>query len=76
MNEQETQALIADVRKARVRMRAMVLIEHDMTLIRALSDRIIAMNYGRIVAEGETEDVLSHPEVIESYLGTEDIDGD
>ncbi len=76
MNEQETDALIADVRKARVRLRAMVLIEHDMTLIRALSDRIIAMNYGRIVAEGETEDVLSHPEVIESYLGTEDIDGD
>ncbi len=34
------------------------------------------MNYGRIVAEGLAADVLAHPEVVESYLGTEDVDDD
>ena len=74
MNEQETQALIDDVRKVRHRLHALVLIEHDMTLIRALSERIIAMNYGRIMAQGDTEEVLSHPEVVEAYLGAEEIE--
>lgn len=74
MNEQETQELIDDVRKVRGRLRALVLVEHDMTLIRALSDRIVAINYGRIMAEGNAEDVLSHPEVVEAYLGAEDVE--
>lgn len=74
MNEQETQELIDDVRKVRGRLRALVLIEHDMTLIRALSDRIVAINYGRIMAEGTAEEVLSHPEVVEAYLGAEDLE--
>lgn len=76
MNEQETAELIQDIQKVRHRLRAIALIEHDMTLIRALSDRIIAMNYGRIVAEGSAAEVLAHPEVVESYLGTEDVDDD
>ncbi len=74
MNEQETQELIADVRKVRGRLHALLLIEHDMTLIRALSDRIVAINYGRIMAEGSAEEVLSHPEVVEAYLGAEDVE--
>jgi branched-chain amino acid transport system ATP-binding protein len=76
MNEQETSELIEDIQKVRHRLRAIALIEHDMTLIRALSDRIIAMNYGRVVAEGPAAEVLAHPEVVESYLGTEDVDDD
>jgi branched-chain amino acid transport system ATP-binding protein len=72
MNEQETGELIEDIRKVRNRLDAIALIEHDMTLIRALSDRIIAMNYGKIVAEGSSKEVLSHPEVVEAYLGTDE----
>jgi branched-chain amino acid transport system ATP-binding protein len=43
-----------------------------MSLIRSLSDRIVAMDYGRKIADGSPEEVLSHPEVKRAYLG----DGD
>jgi branched-chain amino acid transport system ATP-binding protein len=49
---------------------SLVVIEHDMPLIRAISDRIIAMDQGSVIAAGDPESVLSAPEVIESYLGT------
>jgi branched-chain amino acid transport system ATP-binding protein len=51
---------------------SMVVIEHDMALISALCDRLVALELGRIIAEGTPADVLAHPEVIASYLGTDD----
>lgn len=50
---------------------SMVVIEHDMTLISSLCDRLIALELGRIIAEGPPDEVLSHPDVIASYLGTD-----
>ena len=47
----------------------MILIEHDMGLLRQLADRAIALDLGAIVTTGDPEDVLNHPQVIESYLG-------
>lgn len=44
-------------------------IEHDMNFIRALSDRVLAMHRGALIAEGTPDAVLSHPAVISSYLG-------
>jgi branched-chain amino acid transport system ATP-binding protein len=49
---------------------SMLIIEHDMTLISALSDELIAMDQGRIVTRGKPEEVLNDERVIESYLGT------
>jgi branched-chain amino acid transport system ATP-binding protein len=69
MNEAETERLVNDIRKARHRLRGVVLIEHDMSLIRALSSRLIAMDYGRKIAEGEPAAVLAHPQVQRAYLG-------
>ena len=48
---------------------SMILIEHDMGLLRQLADRAIALDIGAVVTTGNPEDVLNHPYVIESYLG-------
>jgi ABC-type branched-subunit amino acid transport system ATPase component len=48
---------------------SMILIEHDMGLLRQLADRAIALDAGAVVTTGSPEDVLNHPYVIESYLG-------
>ena len=50
---------------------SMVVIEHDMSLISYLCDRLVALELGRVIAEGTPADVLSHPDVIASYLGTD-----
>ena len=71
MNDSETQQLIHDVQKIRTHVGAIMLIEHDMNLIRQLSDRILAMDYGKKIAQGSPELVLKHPEVLRAYLGIE-----
>jgi branched-chain amino acid transport system ATP-binding protein len=48
---------------------SMIVIEHDMSLITALADRLMAMVAGRVVAVGSAADVLGHPVVLEAYLG-------
>jgi len=69
MNEEETSELVQDVRKARTMVSAIVLIEHDMSLISALADRVIGVNYGRIMAQGGVAEVLANAEVKRAYLG-------
>ena len=49
---------------------AMIWIEHDMQMVSDLADRIHVLNYGRTLAEGQPDEVLSHPAVIEAYLGS------
>lgn len=72
MNEEETAALVEDIGKACKRVEGILLVEHDMSLIRALSHRLIAVIAGRKVAEGSVEAVLSDPQVIEAYLGPDE----
>ena len=48
---------------------SIVLIEHDMSLITSVSDRLVALDQGRLVAQGAPAEVLAHPEVVASYLG-------
>jgi ABC-type uncharacterized transport system ATPase subunit len=49
----------------------MLVIEHDMPLIAAVSDEVIALELGGVIARGTPAEVLSHPRVVESYLGTD-----
>jgi len=46
-----------------------LVIEHDIPLLMSLSDRLLAMDSGRVIAEGHPEEVRNHPDVVESYLG-------
>jgi ABC-type branched-subunit amino acid transport system ATPase component/ABC-type branched-subunit amino acid transport system permease subunit len=49
---------------------SILLIEHDMPLITSVSDRIVAMDLGAVVVDGDAQTVLNHPHVIASYLGS------
>ena len=49
-----------------------LMVEHDMSLVSAVSDRVLALNYGRPIAMGTPAEVQAHPEVIRAYLGAED----
>ena len=46
-----------------------LMVEHDMKLVSAVSDRVLALNYGRPLAQGSPQEVQSHPEVVRAYLG-------
>jgi len=63
---EEIDALIHKVARSGV---AVVLVEHDMKLVMKISDRVIVLNQGRLLAEGEPASVRSNPEVIAAYLG-------
>jgi branched-chain amino acid transport system ATP-binding protein len=46
-----------------------LMVEHDMTLVNRVSDRVLALNYGKVLAGGTPAQVQSHPDVIAAYLG-------
>ena len=46
-----------------------LMVEHDMTLVNRVSDRVLALNYGRVLATGTPAEVQKHPEVVAAYLG-------
>jgi len=46
-----------------------LMVEHDMRLVSAVSDRVVALNYGRLIAVGTPREVQDHPDVVKAYLG-------
>jgi branched-chain amino acid transport system ATP-binding protein len=46
-----------------------LMVEHDMSLVTAVSDRVLALNYGRVIALGTAREVQEHPDVVKAYLG-------
>jgi ABC-type branched-subunit amino acid transport system ATPase component len=71
--QRETEALGPLLLRVRERTGCSILvIEHDMPLLSSICDRMIALELGAVIAEGPPQEVLEHPRVIESYLGTEE----
>ncbi|MBS7538264.1 ABC transporter ATP-binding protein [Ancylobacter lacus] len=69
LNHGETEQLKQHILALRAPGLAMVLIEHDMKLIMAISDTIVVMNRGRVLAQGTAADIRANTEVQEAYLG-------
>jgi ABC-type branched-subunit amino acid transport system ATPase component len=70
--QRETEALGPLLRRVQAHTGcSMLVIEHDMPLIAAVSDEVVALELGRVIVQGAPTEVLAHPRVIESYLGTD-----
>lgn len=70
LNVEETDAMGEWIREINRRLKITVLmVEHDMSLVSRVSDRVLALDAGRIMALGTSEEVQSHPDVIAAYLG-------
>ena len=70
MNPNETQDLMNTIRFVRDKFdMTILLIEHDMKLVSGICEKLTVLNFGQVLAEGETSEVLNTPEVIKAYLG-------
>jgi len=71
LNVEETEDMVFWIRDiCRLLGITVVMIEHDMKLVSAVSDRVLAMSYGRPLAMGKPDEVQRHPDVVKAYLGS------
>ena len=70
MNPNETEELMETIRFVRDEFdMTILLIEHDMKLVSGICEELTVLNFGHVLCQGKTSDVLNNPEVITAYLG-------
>ena len=72
MSGEECNEMVEMVKKIRDRGVTIVLIEHNMRVAMALSDRILVLNFGKKIAEGTPQEITTNETVLEAYLGKEE----
>ena len=71
LNHEEVRSLGTLIRELRDRLKlTILLVEHHMNLVMSISDWVVALNFGRRIAQGAPAEVRAHPELVRAYLGT------
>ena len=71
LNHEEVAELGSLIRGLRERLKLTVLlVEHHMSLVMSISERVVALNFGKVIAQGTPAEVRRHPELMRAYLGT------
>jgi branched-chain amino acid transport system ATP-binding protein len=72
LNPSETEEMAARIAAVRDRGITILIVEHDMSLVMGISDHVVVLSYGSVIAEGTPREVQANPEVVSVYLGADD----